>query len=89
MPKFSKGILVGNGMCETEPTQRIGDSVFTPHVLDGARINSVALINSVELYWLSCAVLRGDPVDKNAVREAILTGIGYVDLKPFSGPSPF
>ena len=87
--KYSKGILVGNGLCETEPTQRLGDSVFSPHVLDGARRNSVALINSVELYWLCCALLRGDSVDKNAVREAILTGNGYVDLKPFSGQPPF
>jgi hypothetical protein len=87
--KYSKGILVGNGLCEAEPSERIGDSVFSPHVLDGARRNSVALVNSVELYWLCCALLRADSIDKNAVREAILTGNGYVDLKPFSGRSPF
>jgi hypothetical protein len=86
---FSKGILVGNGLCETEAGSRLGDTVFSPHVLDGAKRNSVALVNSVELYWLCCALLRGDNVDKNAVREAILTGNGYVDLKPFSGASPF
>ena len=87
--KYSKGILVGNGLCETGPHTRLGDSVFSPHVLDGAKLNSVALVNSVELCWLICALLRGDPVDKNAVREAILTGNGYIDLKPFSGKSPF
>jgi hypothetical protein len=87
--QFSKGILVGNGLCETEAGGRLGNTVFTPHVLDGAKRNSVALINSVELYWLCCALLRGDNVDKNAVREAILTGNGYVDLKPFAGQSPF
>jgi hypothetical protein len=87
--KYSKGILVGNGFCEAEPSKRTGDSVFSPHVLDGARINSVALVNSVELYWLCCELLRGDSIDKNEVREAILTGNGYVDLKPFSGQSPF
>jgi hypothetical protein len=87
--KYSKGILVGNGLCETEPSERLGDSVFSPHVLDGAKRNSVALINAVELYWLCCAMLRGDLVDKNAIREAILAGNGYVDLKPFSGQSPF
>jgi hypothetical protein len=86
---FSKGILVGNGLCETEAGSRLDDTVFSPHVLDGAKRNSVALVNSVELYWLCCALLRGDKVDKNAVREAILTGNGYVDLKPFSGTSPF
>jgi hypothetical protein len=86
---FSKGILVGNGLCEAEPTKRLGDAVFSPHVLEGSKRHSVALVNSVELYWLCCALLRGDAVDKNAVREAILTGNGYVDLKPFSGPSPF
>jgi hypothetical protein len=87
--KYSKGILVGNGFCETEPSKRLGDSVFSPHVLDGAKRSSVALINSVELYCLCCALLRGDSVDKGAVREAILTGNGYVDLKPFSGETPF
>jgi hypothetical protein len=87
--KYSKGILVGNGFCETEPAKRIGDSVFSPHVIDGARRSSIALINTVELYWLCCALLRGDPVDKSAVREVILTGNGYVDLKPFSGQTPF
>lgn len=86
---FSKGILVGNGLCETEPGGRLGDAVFSPHVLDGARRHSVALVNSVELYWLCCALLRGDPVDKSAVREAILNGNGYVDLKPFCGESLF
>jgi hypothetical protein len=86
---FSKAILVGNGLCETEPGSRLGDKVFSPHVLDGARRNSVALINSVELYWLCCALLRGDKVDKAAVREAVLTSNGYVDLKPFAGASPF
>ena len=87
--KYSKGILVGNGLCEIEPGKRLGDSVFSPHVLDGAKRSSVALINSIELYWLCCALLRGDSVDKNAVREAILTGNGYVDLKPFSGQPTF
>lgn len=87
--KYSKGILVGNGLCETEPGTRLGDSVFTRHVLDGARISSVALINSVELYWLCCAMLRGDAVDKSTVREAILTTSGYVDLKPFCGAPLF
>ena len=59
------------------------------HVLDGARRHSVALVNSVELYWLCCALLRGDVVDKNAVREAILGSNGYVDLRPFCGGPPF
>jgi hypothetical protein len=86
---FSKAILVGNGLCETEPSDRLGDKVFSSHVLTGAKLNSVALVNSVELYWLCCALLRGDKVDKAAVREAILTSKGYVDLKPFSGTSPF
>jgi hypothetical protein len=87
--KYSKGILVGNGLCETEPSKRLADSVFSPHVLDGAKRNSVALVSAVELYWLCCALLRGDLVDKNAIREVILAGNGYVDLKPFSGPPPF
>lgn len=86
---FSKAIFVGNGLCETEPGSRLGDKVFSSHVMAGAKLNSVALINAVELYWLCCALLRGDNVDKAAVREAILTSNGYVDLKPFSGTTPF
>jgi hypothetical protein len=85
----SKGILVGNGFCETAPSSRLGHAVFTAHILEGAKKHSVALINSVELYWLCCSLLDGTTVDKNAVREAILTGNGYVDLKPFCGKSPF
>ncbi len=85
----SKGILVGNGFCETPPNGRLGDKVFSPHVLDGAKRTSVALVNSVELYWLCCAILRGDNIDKSAVREAILTGSGYIDLRPFCGDSIF
>lgn len=87
--KFSKGILVGNGLCETEPSGRLGDAVFSSHVLDGAKRHSVALVNAVELYWLCCALLRGDAVDKAAVREAILNGNGYVDLKSFCGDPIF
>jgi len=86
---YGKGILVGNGLCETEPGKRAGDSVFSKHVLEGAKRHSIALVNSVELYWLCCALLRGDAVDKNAVREAVLAQNGYVDLKRFSGESPF
>ena len=85
----SKGILIGNGLCEKRPETRLGDVVFSQHVLDGSKRNSVALINSTELYWLCCTLLGGDTVDKNAVREAILNGNGHVDLKPFCGKSPW
>jgi hypothetical protein len=86
---ISKGILVGNGLCETAPEDRLGDAIFSPHVLDGAKRNSVALINSVELYWVCCTLLDGAALDRQAVREAILGGNGYVDLKPFCGKSPW
>jgi hypothetical protein len=74
---------------EAEPPTRPGDTVFTKHVLEGAKRHSVALLNSIELYWLCCALVRGDTIDKDAVREVILAGNAYVDLKPFSGKSPF
>lgn len=86
---YSKGIFVGNGLCEADPSTRLGDSVFSKHVVEGAKRHSIALLNSVELFWLCCTQMRGDIVDKNAVRETILTGNGYVDLKQFSGASPF
>ena len=88
--KYSKGVLVGNGFCEKPPTDRLGEVVFTAHALDGAKRMSVALINSVELYWLCCTMLEGSTVDKATVREKILTTNGYVDLKPFcSATFPF
>jgi hypothetical protein len=86
---ISKGIMVGNGLCETRPEERLGDVVFSPHVLEGSKRNSIALINSIELYWLCCTLLEGGTVDKAAVREAILNGNGYIDLKPFCGKSPW
>jgi len=86
---MSKGLLVGNGLCEKHPSNRLGNVVFSPHVLEAAKGNSVALINSVELYWLCCVLLAGGTVDLNAVRETILGASGYVDLKPFCGESPF
>jgi hypothetical protein len=86
---ISKGIMVGNGLSETKPDARLGDAVFSPHVLDASKRNSVVLINSIELYWLCCTLIDGGAVDKNAVREAILNTNGYVDLKPFCGKSPW
>jgi hypothetical protein len=85
----SKGILVGNGLCENGPDTRLGDVVFSPHVLDGSKRNSIALINSVELYWLCCTLLGGAELDKSSIRETILKGSGYIDLKPFCGKSPW
>lgn len=85
----SKGILVGNGLCETTPESRLDDAMFSPHVLEAARRNSVALINSVELYWVCCTLLEGGTMNKDAVREAILGGNGYIDLKPFCGRAPW
>jgi hypothetical protein len=87
---MSKGLLVGNGLCEDSPSKRLGDVVFTPHVLKAASGNSVALINSVELYWLCCVLQSGGTVDLDAVRAAILNANGYADLKHFcGGESPF
>lgn len=86
---MSKGMLVGNGLCETEPEGRPGDAVFSRHVLDAAKANSVALINSVELYWLCCTILEGVKLDRDTIRAAILSGNGYVDLRPFCGESPW
>jgi hypothetical protein len=87
--RLSKGILVGNGLCLDRPEDRLGTKVFTQHVLDAAKQNSVALINSVELYWLVIRVAEGTLKDCDQIREKILTTSGYVDLRPYCGPSPF
>jgi hypothetical protein len=85
----SKGVLVGNGLCETPPKERLGAEVFSPHVLDAAKRHSVALVNSVQLYWAICELLSGKLTDTQAIREAILGADGYVDLRQFFRGSPF
>ena len=87
--KPSKGILLGNGLSEEMPSARLGNRVFSPHVLEAARRNSVALVNSVELYWLITGVISGGVTDLSAIRELILTTNGYVDLRPHCSRSPF
>jgi|SRR5271157_287199 len=85
----SKGLFVANGLCETLPKERSGPEVFSPHVLEAARTHSVALVNSVQLYWAICELLSGKLTDTEAVRETILAGNGYVDLRQFFRDSPF
>lgn len=55
----SKGILIGNGLCEALPKDRLGEKVFSPHVLEAAKTQSIALINSIELYCVVCGILAG------------------------------
>jgi hypothetical protein len=85
----SKGILVGNGRCLDSPGTRFGSGVFSAHVLDAAKRNSVALVNSVELYSVVCNVLDDLLADLGEVRERILGSNGYVDLRPFIKKFPF
>jgi hypothetical protein len=85
----SKGLLVADGLCETPPKERLGEEVFSSHVLDAAKRHSVALVNSVQLYWAICELLSGKPTDTQAIREAILVADGYVDLRQFFSDSPF
>ena len=84
-----KGILVGNGLCLGKPETRLGSGVFSPHVLDAAKRNSVALVNSVELYAVICNMLDGLITDLDTVREQILTANGYADLRPLIKKTPF
>jgi hypothetical protein len=85
----SKGILIGNGLCLENPNKRIGNGVFSPHVLDAAKRNSIALVNSVELFAVLCNVFDGRVVDLGELRESILTANGYADLQRFIVESPF
>jgi len=75
--------------CLEPPVNRLGEQVFSPHVLDAAKRHSVVLINSVELYWVICGVLSGRIDDYERIREAVLTTNGHVDLRRFRGPTPF
>ncbi|PYP91079.1 MAG: hypothetical protein DMG65_09435 [Candidatus Angelobacter sp. Gp1-AA117] len=85
----SKGILVANGLCEQPPETRLGDCIFSSHVLQASHDNSIALVNTAELYCVLCGVLSREIKDFNAIRERILTTRGYVDLRSFCGKSPF
>jgi len=54
-----------------------------------AKSNSVALVNSVELYAIVCGILDGNIKDLEPIREKILTTNGYIDLRRFIVKSPF
>lgn len=64
----SKGIMIGNGLCLKPPGERLGNVVFSPHALEAAKSNSVALVNSVELYAVVCGVLDGNIKDLESIR---------------------
>jgi hypothetical protein len=85
----SKGILVGNGLCLQPPQSRSGNAVFTSHVLDAAKTNSIALVNAFDLYGVLCGVLDGQIKNLDVIREGILTANGYADLLQFIPKSPF
>jgi hypothetical protein len=85
----SKGILIGNGLCEGNPKDRLGDKVFSAHVLEAAKTQSIALLNSVELYCVLCGILSGKIQNLEAIREKILTTNGFVSLVPFCPELPF
>jgi hypothetical protein len=80
----SKGIVVANGLCAENPEKRLGERIFSPHVLEAAKRHSVALVNSVELYGIICGVLTGEISDLSPIREKILETNGYVDLIGFA-----
>ena len=87
----SKGILIGNGLCETKPTDRLGEKVFSPHSLTAAKTQSIALVNSVELYVAVCGVLSGEVKNLNLehMREKILSTSGFASLLEFCKEPPF
>jgi len=85
----SKGILIGNGLCLEKPERRLGNGVFSSHVLDAGKRNAVSLVNSVELYAVLCNVLDGLITDLEKLRDKILSANGYADLRPFIKESTF
>jgi hypothetical protein len=85
----SKGILIGNGLCTETPQQRLGNKIFSPHVLKAAATSSVALVNTTELYAVVCGILSGEITDFEPIRGAILGTSGYVDLARFCKRLPF
>jgi len=51
------------------PQGRLGKVIFTQHAQDAAKTNSIALINSADLYAVLCGVLDGEIRDLKAVRD--------------------
>jgi hypothetical protein len=86
----SKGILIGNGLCEALPKDRLGEKVFSPHVLEAAKTQSIALINSIELYCVVCDILAGQiqSQDLELMREKILKTSGFVSLLEYCKSLP-
>jgi hypothetical protein len=85
----SKGILIGNGLCEAKPKDRLAEKAFSSHVLDAAKTQSIALVNSVELYCVLCGVLSGEIKDVASIREKILNTNGFVSLLGYCRALPF
>lgn len=85
----SKGILIGNGLCEAPPQERLGKNTFSSHVLQAASTNSIALVNSVELYCVICGVISGRITNLEAIRETILTANGFAELRRFCSEPAF
>jgi hypothetical protein len=81
----SKGILIGNGLCETPAKDRLGEKVFSPHVLEASKTQSIALVNTVELYCVVSGILAGKikPSDLEQIRERILKANGFASLSEF------
>jgi hypothetical protein len=84
----SKGILIGNGLCETPAKDRLGEKVFSPHVLEASKTQSIALVNTVELYCVVSGILAGriKPPDLEQIRERILKANGFASLTEFCQP---
>ena len=78
----SKGILVGNGLCEMPPRDRLGEKVFSPHVLEAAKTQSVALVNTIELYCVVSGALSGKvkTQELEQIREKVLNTNGFASL---------
>jgi hypothetical protein len=87
----SKGILVGNGLCDSRPKDRLGEKVFSSHTLEAAKAHSIALVNSVDLYCIVCGVLSGQikTQDLEHMREEILHTNGFVSLLAYCKGLPF
>jgi len=78
----SKGIFVGNGLCEMPPRDRLGEKVFSPHVLEAAKTQSVALLNTIELYCVVSGALSGKvkTQELEQIREKVLNTNGFASL---------
>jgi hypothetical protein len=79
--KSKRAILVGNGFRLYPPSKRDINKIFEQHVRDSANRQSVALLNTVDLYDLVVKVLEKEDIDLEEIQKVILNTNGVCKFR--------